>query len=320
MARSHLALVQGARGHVARGGDDGVLEDSAGLGDVRRQLLRHQEQEGHRPVAGRGRARPQHLREGGQDDAAHRLSVERDSQHIVQRQEVRHQARGQEGARLCLLRLAPPHQQAHTRALHGQPRALHASPQGRQHRGAADEGPGQGGEAAQGEGASDAHQGATGARARRTREERTARQTQQARGGGQQGARGFAPHFFFFSFADLFGEIKCLFDCCVALEEQQRVTKEIEEKRQRAEEERKKLEKERLEAEKRASQIANMAKDEKDRMVSNARIVLSDHAVAPSNHWRVAHPSITTTTNTTNTTTTTNTSKINKNITATKKF
>ena len=98
------------------------------------------------------------------------------------------------------------------------------------------------------------------------------------------------------------------------------MTKEIEEKRQRAEEERKKLEKERLEAEKRASQIANMAKDEKDRMVSNARIVLSDHAVAPSNHWRVAHPSITTTTNTTNTTTTTNTSKINKNITATKKF
>jgi hypothetical protein len=56
----------------------------------------------------------------------------------------------------------------------------------------------------------------------------------------------------------------------LALEEQQRVTKEIEEKRQRAEEERKKLERERVEAEKRASQIANSAKDEKDRMVSTS--------------------------------------------------
>ena len=58
----------------------------------------------------------------------------------------------------------------------------------------------------------------------------------------------------------------------LALEEQQRKTKEIEEKRLKAEEERKKLEKERIEAEKRAAEIANMAKDEKDRMVSSIKI------------------------------------------------
>lgn len=54
----------------------------------------------------------------------------------------------------------------------------------------------------------------------------------------------------------------------IALEEQMQMTKELEERRSRAEEERKRLEKERIEAEKRASEIADLAKDEKDRMVS----------------------------------------------------
>jgi hypothetical protein len=54
----------------------------------------------------------------------------------------------------------------------------------------------------------------------------------------------------------------------IALEEQMHMTKELEERRSRAEEERKRLEKERIEAEKRASEIADLAKDEKDRMVS----------------------------------------------------
>jgi len=53
----------------------------------------------------------------------------------------------------------------------------------------------------------------------------------------------------------------------IALEEQMHMTKELEERRSRAEEERKRLEKERIEAEKRASEIADLAKDEKDRMV-----------------------------------------------------
>ena len=45
-----------------RGVHDGVPEDRPGPGDVRGELLQHQEQEGLRAVPGRGRPGPQHLR------------------------------------------------------------------------------------------------------------------------------------------------------------------------------------------------------------------------------------------------------------------
>ena len=92
MARSHRPLVPGARGHAARRGHDGIPENRPGLGNVWRQLLRDQEQKGHRAVFGRGRARPQHLRKGRQNDAAHWISLVRDQEHFLQRQEVRDQA------------------------------------------------------------------------------------------------------------------------------------------------------------------------------------------------------------------------------------
>ena len=44
----------------------GVLEDRSGPGDVRRQLLRDQEQEEHRAVARGGRPGTEHLWEGRQ--------------------------------------------------------------------------------------------------------------------------------------------------------------------------------------------------------------------------------------------------------------
>lgn len=47
---------------------------------------------------------------------------------------------------LCFLRSPPAHQQTHPGVVHGQPRPVHAPPQTRHHRGAADEGPGQRGE------------------------------------------------------------------------------------------------------------------------------------------------------------------------------
>lgn len=62
----HNELVAGAPRHAARGRHDGVPENRPGPGDVRRQLLRDQEQEEHRAVARRRRPRPQHLREGRQ--------------------------------------------------------------------------------------------------------------------------------------------------------------------------------------------------------------------------------------------------------------
>jgi len=62
-------LVYGAPRHAARRRHDGVPEDRAGPRDVRRQLLRHQEQEGHRALARRRRTGIEHLREGRQADA-----------------------------------------------------------------------------------------------------------------------------------------------------------------------------------------------------------------------------------------------------------
>ena len=56
-----------------------------------------------------------------------------------------------------------------------------------------------------------------------------------------------------------------------ALEDQQRITRELEERRFRAEEERKRLELERIAAEqeqRRALERANMEKEEKQRMVN----------------------------------------------------
>lgn len=73
----------------------------------------------------------------------------RDPQHLVQRPQVHNKADRQEGARLRVLRAARARQQAHPGALYGQPRAVHAPPQARHHRRAADEGSGQGGEARQ---------------------------------------------------------------------------------------------------------------------------------------------------------------------------
>lgn len=54
----------------------------------------------------------------------------------------------------------------------------------------------------------------------------------------------------------------------LALEEQQRLTKDLEDRRARAEQDRLRLEKERLDAEKKASQIADIANEEKEKMVS----------------------------------------------------
>ena len=54
----------------------------------------------------------------------------------------------------------------------------------------------------------------------------------------------------------------------IALEDQQRLTKDLEERRAKAEQDRIQLEKERIEAEKKASQIADIANEEKERMVS----------------------------------------------------
>ena len=62
VARSHRSLVSRARGHAARGGHDGVLEDSARSRNVWRELLWNQEQERHRLVAWRWRARSEYLR------------------------------------------------------------------------------------------------------------------------------------------------------------------------------------------------------------------------------------------------------------------
>jgi hypothetical protein len=52
-----------------------------------------------------------------------------------------------------------------------------------------------------------------------------------------------------------------------ALEDQQRLTKDLEERRAKAEQDRIQLERERIEAEKKASQIADIANEEKERMV-----------------------------------------------------
>ena len=142
-----------ATGNVEQGGrDDGISESGAGFGNVRRQLLRDQEQEGDAIVAGRGRSGPQHLREGRQVDAQNRLPVVGDPQHFVQRSEVCHQTHRKEGAGFRLFRAASAHQQAHLGPLHGQPRAVHAASQAGHDRGATDEGPGPGGATCQNEG------------------------------------------------------------------------------------------------------------------------------------------------------------------------
>lgn len=47
---------------------------------------------------------------------------------------------------LCVLCSATAHQQAYLGAVYGEPRAVHEEEEARHHRGAADEGPGQGGE------------------------------------------------------------------------------------------------------------------------------------------------------------------------------
>ena len=52
-----------------------------------------------------------------------------------------------------------------------------------------------------------------------------------------------------------------------ALEDQQRLTKDLEERRAKAEHDRIQLERERIEAEKKASQIADIANEEKVKMV-----------------------------------------------------
>ena len=52
-----------------------------------------------------------------------------------------------------------------------------------------------------------------------------------------------------------------------ALEDQQRLTKDLEERRAKAEQDRILLERERVEAEKKASQIADIANEEKEKMV-----------------------------------------------------
>jgi len=87
---AHHELVHGAQGDASRGRNDGVLEDCTGPRDVRRQLLRHQEQERHRAVAGRGRARLEHLRERRQANTEDRLPLVRDPEHLLQRPQVRH--------------------------------------------------------------------------------------------------------------------------------------------------------------------------------------------------------------------------------------
>ena len=53
-----------------------------------------------------------------------------------------------------------------------------------------------------------------------------------------------------------------------ALEDQQRLTKDLEERRAKAEHDRIQLERERIEAEKKASQIADIANEEKVKMVN----------------------------------------------------
>ena len=55
-----------------------------------------------------------------------------------------------------------------------------------------------------------------------------------------------------------------------ALEDQQRLTKDLEERRAKAEQDRILLERERIEAEKKASQIADIANEEKEKMVKKS--------------------------------------------------
>ena len=66
ISKTSLSLkVRRTSRHAARGRHDGVPQDRPGPRDVRRQLLRDQEQEGNGAMAGCRRPRPQHLREGG---------------------------------------------------------------------------------------------------------------------------------------------------------------------------------------------------------------------------------------------------------------
>ena len=54
-------------------------------------------------------------------DPEDRISLVRNPQHFFQRPQVRHQADRQESARLRVFRSAPPHQQANSGTVHGQP-------------------------------------------------------------------------------------------------------------------------------------------------------------------------------------------------------
>ena len=80
MARAHHPLVQRAHGPFTRRGHDGVLENRTRSRNVWCELLRDQEQKGHRVVAGRRCAWPQHLRKGRQVRATNRIT------HIIQYQ------------------------------------------------------------------------------------------------------------------------------------------------------------------------------------------------------------------------------------------
>ena len=64
-----------------------------------------------------------------------------------------------------------------------------------------------------------------------------------------------------------------------ALEDQQKLTKDLEERRAKAEQDRIQLERERIEAEKKASQIADIANEEKERMVKFYTISSSSKSV-----------------------------------------
>lgn len=131
-------------------------------------------------MAGRDGPWPEHLREGEQAPTEDDLHLVRDQAHQLRRQEVHHQACGQERAQLRVLQPEGQDEQtgksstipAHfpplytvlivspdTGPVHGKPRPVHATEKARLHGAAADEGGGEGGEAAAAGAAEPAGQG-----------------------------------------------------------------------------------------------------------------------------------------------------------------
>ena len=104
-------------------------------------------------------SRAEHLRKEGSAHAQDRLPVERDQEHFLLRQEVRHQTHRQKSTRLYLLGRATQDKQEDPRSLHGtpivfnpflkhfnpgQPRVVHEKTTARPHRGPADASQGRG--------------------------------------------------------------------------------------------------------------------------------------------------------------------------------